>query len=85
MFGRLSDGSPRSAAKSGYCGGDRPYFACTSSGVNRVISLIPLRVINTVTRLLTSCRVSRSPVTTSTSIPSLAPWVANVAMMSSAS
>ena len=41
MLGRLSDGSPRSAAKSGYCTGVRPYFASTSSGVNRVSSDTP--------------------------------------------
>ena len=43
MFGRLSLGSPRSAAKSGYCAGVRPYFSCTASGVNRVMSLTPRR------------------------------------------
>ncbi len=32
MLGRLSLGSPRSAAKSGYCAGDRPYLASTSAG-----------------------------------------------------
>ena len=41
MPGRLSLGSPRRAAKSGYCAGDRSYLACTSSGVKRVISLTP--------------------------------------------
>ena len=43
MLGRLSLGSPRSAAKSGYCAGDSPYFASTSPGVNRVMSDTPLR------------------------------------------
>lgn len=43
MPGRLSLGSPRSAAKSGYCVGLSPYFSCTASGVNRVSSLTPLR------------------------------------------
>ena len=32
MPGRLSHGSPRSAAKSGYCAGVSPYLASTSSG-----------------------------------------------------
>ena len=32
MLGRLSLGSPRSAAKSGYCAGVRPYFSSTSAG-----------------------------------------------------
>jgi len=66
MPGRLSLGSPRSAAKSGYCAGVRPYFSTTASGVNRVSSLTPLRGYSTVTSSLTSCRESRSPVTTST-------------------
>ncbi len=43
MLGRLSLGSPRSAAKSGYCTGDRPYLDSTSSGVKRVRSETPLR------------------------------------------
>ncbi len=42
MPGRLSLGSPRSAAKSGYCVGVRPYFSTTASGVKRVSSLTPL-------------------------------------------
>ena len=49
MPGRLSLGSPRSAAKSGYCAGESPYFASTSSGVNLVRSLTPLRGYSTVT------------------------------------
>ena len=85
MLGRLSLGSPRSAAKSGYWAGVRPYFSSTASGVNRVMSLIPRRVISTVTWSLTSCSASRSPVTMSTSMPSAAAWVASVAMTSSAS
>ena len=43
MLGRLSLGSPRSAAKSGYCAGVRPYFSWTSPGVNRHMSETPLR------------------------------------------
>ncbi|CFE48544.1 Uncharacterised protein [Mycobacterium tuberculosis] len=43
MPGRLSLGSPRSAAKSGYCLGVSPYFSTTASGVKRVSSLTPLR------------------------------------------
>ncbi len=66
MPGRLSLGSPRSAAKSGYWDGVSPYFSTTASGVNRVSSLTPLRGYSTVTSSLTSCRESRSPVTTST-------------------
>ena len=85
MLGRLSLGSPRSAAKSGYWTGVRPYLAATSSGVNRVISLMPRRVISTVMRSSTSCSTSRSPVTISTSMPACSAWVARVAMMSSAS
>ncbi len=42
MPGRLSLGSPRSAAKSGYCSGVSPYFSTTASGVNRVSVLTPL-------------------------------------------
>lgn len=40
--GRLSDGSPRRAAKSGYCCGVSPYFSSTFSGVKRVSSETPL-------------------------------------------
>jgi hypothetical protein len=83
--GRLSLGSPRSAAKSGYCSGLRLYFAWTSSGVNRVMSLIPRRVISTVIRSLTSCNASRSPVTIRTSMSAVSAAVARVAMTSSAS
>ncbi len=43
MLGRLSLGSPRRAAKSGYCAGVSPYFASTSSGVNRISSDTPRR------------------------------------------
>ena len=85
MFGRLSLGSPRSAAKSGYWAGVRPYLATTSSGVNRVMSLMPRRVISTVTWSLTSCRLSRSPLTMSTSMPASVAATVSVAMMSSAS
>ena len=85
MDGRLSLGSPRIAAKSGYCCGDKPYRACTSCGVNRVMSLMPRRVMSTVTWSPTSWRASRSPVTTRTSIPSSTASVARVAMTSSAS
>ena len=35
ILGRLSLGSPRSAAKSGYCAGVSPYLSCTASGVIR--------------------------------------------------
>ena len=41
MPGRLSDGSPRRAAKSGYWAGVSPYFSSTFSGVNRVSSETP--------------------------------------------
>lgn len=85
MPGRLSDGSPRSAAKSGYWRGDSPYFSSTFSGVNRVSSETPLVGYSTVTWSLTSWNASRSPVTISTSYPSASAWVASVAMMSSAS
>ena len=85
MPGRLSLGSPRTAAKSGYCDGVSPYFSTTAAGVKRVISVMPRRVIRTVTRSDTSCRASRSPVTTRTSISSAAASVARVAMRSSAS
>ena len=39
--GKLSLGSPRNAAKSGYCSGVIPYFSETASGVMRAISLTP--------------------------------------------
>ncbi len=43
MLGRLSLGSPRNAAKSGYCDGVRPYLSCIVAGVNRHMSETPLR------------------------------------------
>ncbi len=85
MPGRLSDGSPRSAAKSGYWAGVSPYFSTTFSGVNRVSSETPLVGYSTVMWSLTSWKESRSPVTISTSKPAASAWVARVAMMSSAS
>ncbi len=85
MPGRLSDGSPRSAAKSGYCCGLSPYFSWTFSGVKRVSSETPLVGYSTVTWSLISWNESRSPVTISTSKPAASAWVASVAMTSSAS
>ena len=41
IFGRLSDGSPRSAAKSAYWSGVTPVFSCTFAGVMRHISDTP--------------------------------------------
>ncbi len=41
--GRLSLGSPRRAAKSGYCAGVSPYFSSTAAGVIRARSDTPLR------------------------------------------
>ena len=85
MLGRLSLGSPRRAAKSGYWAGVRPYFSISSPGVNRVVSVTPRAVFSTVTRSLMSWNASRSPVTITTSMSSAAAWVASVAMRSSAS
>ena len=86
MPGRLSDGSPRSAAKSGYCAGVRPYFSSTFSGVKRVSSETPLVGYSTVTWSVTSWKASRSPVTIETSKPcARRPASASVAITSSAS
>ena len=85
MPGRLSLGSPRMAAKSGYCWGVSPYFSSTAAGVKRDMSVMPRRVIRTVTWSSTSCSTSRSPVTISTSMPSFSARVASVAITSSAS
>lgn len=85
MPGRLSDGSPRRAAKSGYWAGVSPYFSKTFSGVNRVSSETPFVGYSTVVCSLTSWKESRSPVTISTSKPSASAWVASVAITSSAS
>lgn len=85
MLGRLSLGSPRRAAKSGYCAGVRPYFSMTASGVKRVMSLMPRLVISTVTLSSTSWSASRSPVTMSTFMSSPEARVASVAIRSSAS
>ena len=55
MPGRLSLGSPRSAAKSGYCAGVRSYFVCTCLGGEAGhVARCRGRVIRTVTRSLTS-------------------------------
>ncbi len=85
MLGRLSLGSPRKAAKSGYWAGVSPYFSVTASGVKRTMSLIPRLVYSTVTFSLTSWNVSRSPETISTLMPSAVAWAVSVAMTSSAS
>lgn len=85
MPGRLSEGSPRRAAKSGYWAGVNPYFSNTFSGVKRVSSETPLVGYSTVVCSLTSWKESRSPVTISTSKPSASAWVARVAITSSAS
>jgi hypothetical protein len=39
--GQVVAGSPRSAANSGYCSGERPYFSWTLSGVMRRMSDTP--------------------------------------------
>ncbi len=83
--GRLSEGSPRSAAKSGYFAGGSPYFSSTFSGVKRVSSDTPFVGYSTVTESLTSWNASRSPVTIETWNPSSAARVASVAITSSAS
>lgn len=85
MPGRLSDGSPRSAAKSGYCRGVSPYFSSTFAGVKRVSSETPFVGYSTVTLSVISWNESRSPVTISTSKPAASACVASVAMTSSAS
>ena len=85
MPGRLSLGSPRTAAKSGYCAGESPYFSVTVAGVKRVISVMPRLVISTVTWSETSWSTSRSPVTMRTSMACASACVASVAMRSSAS
>ena len=85
MLGRLSLGSPRSAAKSGYWAGVSPYVAISTSGVKRVVSLTPRPVFSTVTESLISWNASRSPVTMTTSMPLASASVASVAMTSSAS
>ena len=85
MPGRLSLGSPRTAAKSGYWAGVRVYFSSTAAGVKRDMSVMPRRVISTVTWSSTSWSTSRSPLTISTSMPSFSARVASVAITSSAS
>ena len=83
--GRLSLGSPRSAAKSGYCAGVNPYFSMTASGVMRARSVTPRLGYKTVVFELISWKESRSPVQIKTSKPSDSARLASVAMMSSAS
>ena len=85
MLGRLSEGSPRSAAKSGYWAGVSAYLACTDSGVNRVMSETPLTGYSTVTSGVTSWIASRSPVQMRTVMPCAVARVVRVAMTSSAS
>ena len=83
--GKLSLGSPRNAAKSGYCAGVKPYFSTTASGVIRARSVTPRFGYNTVVFELISWKESRSPVQIKTSKPSASARLASVAMMSSAS
>ena len=83
--GKLSLGSPRRAAKSGYCSGVNPYFSMTASGVMRARSVTPRLGYNTVVFELISWKESRSPVQIKTSNPSSPARLASVAMMSSAS
>ena len=52
--GKLSLGSPRSAAKSGYCSGVSPYFSKTAEGVISANSLTPFFGYKTVTSLETN-------------------------------
>ena len=84
--GRLSLGSPRRAAKSGYCAGVRPYFS-TDGGrghpgqVGDPLARVEHRDVSS----LTSWKASRSPVMISVSKPSAPACLASVAMMSSAS
>ena len=83
--GKLSLGSPRKAAKSGYCAGVNPYFSMTASGVIRARSVTPRFGYKTVVFELISWKESRSPVQIKTSNPSDSARLASVAMMSSAS
>ena len=83
--GKLSLGSPRNAAKSGYCSGLMPYFSCTASGVMRVKSLTPRFGYKTVVFSFTNWNESRSPVQMKTCAFSRSACLAMVAMMSSAS
>ena len=52
--GKLSDGSPLKAAKSGYCSGVNSYFSNTAAGVIRAISETPFLAYKTVIESLTS-------------------------------
>ena len=83
--GKLSLGSPRRAAKSGYCSGVKPYFVSTASGVIRDKSLTPRLGYKTVVFSLTNWKESRSPVQISTCNFSFPAFTLSVAMMSSAS
>ena len=83
--GKLSLGSPRRAAKSGYCAGVKPYFSSTASGVMRARSVTPRFGYRTVVFSLINWNESRSPVQINTSKPSASASLASVAIMSSAS
>ena len=52
--GKLSDGSPRNAAKSGYCAGVNSYLSNTACGVIRAMSETPLRAYKTVIESFTN-------------------------------
>ena len=60
--GRPSDGSPRSAMKSGTCSGVMPYRSLTSSGATSSGPRRRARWSSTVTLSLAHWNMSRSPV-----------------------
>ena len=83
--GKLSLGSPRSAAKSGYCSAVIPYLSMIAWGVIRAISLTPRLGYKMVVAELTNWKLSLSPVQINTSHFSFSACFVIVAIMSSAS
>ena len=79
--GMLSDESPTSASQSMICSGNTSNFSLTPSRS----STAPVIVLTIVTRSLTSCAMSLSPVDIRTSIPAAAACRLSVPITSSAS
>ena len=79
----LSELSPMSAFRSISDSGANPYSSRKRSGVNGIVSLLVVR--RTVTRSLTSCKLSRSPVRITQSASCALQAAASVPRMSSAS
>ena len=83
--GRLSELSPINPLRSTMRSGSRPYCSMRTALSYSTVSLMPFLVIRTWVCSFISCRASRSPVTSSASIPAAFALRENVPRISSAS